>query len=652
MVGGAVLLFFLALYRVRQFPMPIGYDTPRYLFQTNLVGELGLAHVPHVLPPPARSLATRTGFPVVVLTLSKLFSSSTFEIAAVAPGAAATAIALAAGAFVSWGLRRSVWEFGAVALIVGTSTVLVRLVAPETYTDNLLSAAVLVAALVPILSAVRNGPGLACAVVLLGLSGIIHPQFFGLFAAVLVLVGLLYLPSSWRGWRRGEAELLRTPAARLGLVVGGASVVVAAGFFGAIRSWPVGPRQNRFELEKKFRLDVPLYRFPLTVPMAALGAGALGAVGFDRARRSEPGSGDGGRPSDGSGERFAARFLLALSVAWGLVTVAGLLAYALGTQTAAHRLLSFLIPLPVLMALGILGLGRGLAGRTRATVGVLVVLAGIAAMALLGYRDLYQNIPRQRHPMSLLDISRVREAATALEYLNRAGVPQNAAVVFVIDDVRPDPQTYVPEIASVIRSVLPAQRILHGYVYLGDPENYLAGNPTYRDTPAPYNPTVQRLWPTIQRLLPHRPVALLLRSSNPAYPRFVAAHPDSVIAADVALLEGPSPPSPIAVPPFPTGPRELVEGALFGAGTFVALALVGLGWALAGLPRTVRPFEILALSPAVGIGALVAGGILVDAAGFRLGGVSGAVTPLLVGSSGFLAAWLLRRPRHATESTA
>jgi len=132
LAAGAVMLFLLGVYAVKRYPMPIGYDTPRYLFQTNLVAEFGLAHVPRVLPPPTRSLATRTGFPVIVLTLSRLFSVSTFKMAATVPAASATAIALAAGAFVSWAFRRGSLVFATVTVFVGTSTIVVRVFAPET----------------------------------------------------------------------------------------------------------------------------------------------------------------------------------------------------------------------------------------------------------------------------------------------------------------------------------------------------------------------------------------------------------------------------------------------------------------------------------------------------------------------------------------
>src|SRR6266498_4617777 len=157
--------------------------------------------------------------------------------------------------------------------------------------------------------------------------------------------------------------------------------------------------------------------------------------------------------------------------------------------------------------------------------------------------------------------------------------------------------------AYMIRSVLPAERILHAYVYVGDPENYLARRPTYRDTPTDYNTNARRFWPSIERLLPRRPVALLLASYNGAYGGFVASHPGSVVADNVAVRAGPRLPSPIARPSFPSGPRGDLQGGALGAGTLLMLALVGIGWAVAALPRGLRPFELLALSPAVGIAA-------------------------------------------------
>jgi hypothetical protein len=127
----------------------------------------------------------------------------------------------------------------------------------------------------------------------------------------------------------------------------------------------------------------------------------------------------------------------------------------------------------------------------------------------------------------------------------------------------------------------------------------------------------------------------------------VARHPGSLIAPNVALLAGPRLPAALGHLSFPTGPRGPVQGGLLSVGTILLLALIGLGWATAGLPRTLRPFEILALSPSVGIAALTAGGIVVDALGFRLRSVPGGLTPVVVAAAGVLVAWRTRRLRPA-----
>jgi hypothetical protein len=637
----ALLTFFLAIYKVKSYAMPIGYDTPRYLFQTTLVGDLGLSNVPHVLPPPKKSLATRTGFPVVVLTLSKLFSASTFTVAGLVPPAAAVSLALAAGAFVSWGLRRSAWELAAVTVIVGTSALMIRLLVPETYIDNLMSAAILVAALVPIVSAIRQGPGTASAVILLALAGAIHPQFFALFGVILGLVALAYAPSSWRAWRRDGVRLLDTPAVRLVVILAGAALLAAAILLAAIRSWPVGVKQTRHDLLFKLAEDLPLYRFPLTVPIAMTGLAFLAALGL---RRSRPTSATGDSDPR-SRAAFVARFLLVLSVVWGMLTLAGVIDFYSGSTTAAHRLLSFLLPFPLVIAIGILGLGWAISMRAHKIVGVAVVLAGIAVVGFLGYRDLYVNLPAKRG-IEFLDVGKVRDATEAVAYLQRS-VPPSRPVVFVIDDRGPNPLSWVPEMAYMIRSVLPPERILNSYMYVGDPDNYLEGKPTLRSDPRQYNGNLPRYWPTIQRILPHQPVALLLSSYNDAYPSFVASHPGSLVAPNVAVVSGPRPRALVEPGPFPRGPRGVVPTGVLGVGTLAVLVLIGMGWALVALPRGLRPFELVALSPAIGIAALVGAGIVVDAVGLRLSGPGGFLAPILAALAGGIVAWIVSRRRSA-----
>src|SRR5204862_5220850 len=85
LAGGLVAAFYLGLYWAKRYNMPIGWDTPRYLDQVNLVAAHGLRGVPQHLPPPIKTLPSRGGFPIVILTLASLFGVSTFKTAAVVP---------------------------------------------------------------------------------------------------------------------------------------------------------------------------------------------------------------------------------------------------------------------------------------------------------------------------------------------------------------------------------------------------------------------------------------------------------------------------------------------------------------------------------------------------------------------------------------
>jgi hypothetical protein len=638
--GGLIAAFFLGLYWAKRYNMPIGWDTPRYLDQTNLVAAHGLSGVPGQLPPPIKTLPSRGAFPVTVLTLASLFGLSTFKLAATVPVAAVMALALAAGALVTWTLRRGAWTLAAVSLIVGTSAVAIRLMAPETYTDNLIAAAILVAALVPLLSTATGGGGFAAAVLLLGIGAVAHGPSFAIVALAICVAAVVAGPVSWRAWRRRDAELLSTPAARLAGAVAGGGAVALVAFFGILRAAPDTPKVSRGELIKKLREDVPLYRYWVAAPLAALGAFALWRRDGRRARAIGT--------SDGPGSRFGwaaqpSRLLLVVLLAWTAVTLAGVVLFLSGRNAPAHRFLSFLIPLPVLLAIGVLWIGRQVSARARRAAGAAVVAAAIVALGVVGYHDLYSTLSGPSRGVEWLDQGKVQDAATAAAYLNAAGVPTDAPVVFVVDDPGPNPLSFVPEMAYMLRAVLPADRVPHAYIYVGNPDRYLAGRPTYRDHPRTYNANVDRFWPTVRRLLPRHPVALVLSSYNPMYGAEAARRPDLVVAPNVLALAGPKPAAPVAAPPIPTGPRGAAQGVLVGVATLVAMTLIGWGWSLALMPGTARPFEVFALAPAAGLAALLAAGIVADAVGVRMVGVSGAMIPIVTAAAGGGAAILRRR---------
>ena len=415
-----------------------------------------------------------------------------------------------------------------------------------------------------------------------------------------------------------------------------------------------GPFLTRGELVKKLTEDVPLYLFPVTAPLAVLGLWSLFQTARGRRVSSEAGDGDGHLDEDAgplrepvAGEEGGARFLLRLSLAWGLVAVAGIGLFFLGRLSPAHRFLAFLLPVPILVALAILWIG-GWSGRRSSGPGLgrAAVGLGVAGAVVLGARGYYVAIPEDRG-VEWLEIHKVQDAGTALAYLDAAGVPEDAPVVYLIDDRGQNPLSYVPEMAYILRSTLPPTRIEHAYFYVGEPDRYLDGKATYRKIPHTYNLNMRRFWPTIRDLLPEHPTALLVEAYNPAYGEVAAQHPDWVVGPGVIVLGGGVPAGSVGPPAIPTGVASVARTILAVVGGALVIAATGLGWAVVLLPRRRRAFEVLALSPSLGVGAMMLAGVAVDSVGVRLvgwGASPRSSSPPCPGGSSLCGAARLRRP--------
>jgi hypothetical protein len=620
--SGAIALFLYGIYAIGRFPMPVGWDTPRYLDQVSLVATRGLTHVPTALPFPSSTLASRAGFPVLVLSLAGAMHTSTFVTAATFPPSVAIAIALAAGAFLSWSLRGDHWTFGLAALVVGVSAMVVRLYLPETYSDSMTAMALVTAGMLPALSYLRDGRGFLAAAPLIGAAGVAHGPLFALFIGVLVLVALTYAPESYRTWKAGTTKAGATPAGRLATLLGAAVAL------------PNTPHQIRSEYMTKLREDLSLYWFPLTIPLAAIGASA--AAGWRRMPLVRAPNGEGEPPET----RFAMGFLLRVSIVWAAVTVVMIVAFLAGMDLPAHRFLAFFLPLPLLVAIGVLAIAGVVERRsarrdprTARRTGVTVAVAGLAILTLLGGFDLYVQIVHRRGA-EWLTVAKVRDSATASAYLDAAGVPVTAPVVFVFD--KPDPRSNLPEMTYVMRSALSPERMQSVHVYLGTPENFAARRPTYQPDDPTYDFTEGEYWPGVEKVLSQRPVALMLETFNPAFARVAAAHPDWVVGPGVIALGGGKPGVTVAAAAIPADVSNPLAGVVYGIGTIALLFLVGGGWALSLLPAGTRGFEALALSPAFGIAGILLAGVVLDTVlGVRLRGVGGALAvlvPLVVGA--------------------
>jgi hypothetical protein len=609
------------------FREPIGWDVAHYLDQTKLIGAYGFHGATNLkVPAPSLTITNRVGFPVSVLALAKLFGTSTFTVAGMISIAGAVALALAMAAFLSIALRMDGWRTAVVAILVGVSPALARMMA-GTYTDNLLAAAVILAALVPLLTVARDGRGFVAAIALLAIAGLIHPPFFQFMLGVLAGVAALYLPRSWRAWRGGGRSAWSTPTGRIGTTILGAGAVVGGVAYAAFQESPANPALSRNVIEERYRRDVGLYLFPATLPLGAAGALALA------------GDGSGSPPRAGRGG-FSRRFALYVLVAWFGVTAAAVAAYFAGIPLPIHRFLAFLIPLPVLVAVGILWIADRAARRVGRRAVAITVL-GVVGFVLLGYFTFYGTL--QDRGLEWMDEGKVKDAVTAAQYLDQMGVPASDPVVFILDDDGPQPNFFVPEEALILRSSLPLERTLTAHFYMGRAEDFLAGRPTQRPGERQYNAISLRFWRTTGPVVPERPVALALSSFTPEYDALLAEHPEWQVAPNVLAVQGPKPPAQLRPPFPPTAPFGVPRVGAMGLGMAVALVGVGLGWVFALMPRGLRPFEALALSGALGIGFIVAVGTVVDLAGFPLGGSAGAIVVPLAAGLGWAGAWFRRR---------
>lgn len=623
-----VLVFFLSLYPLRHLRVPIGWDSVDYIWRTRLTQKVGIANIRSAVPARMFVKEARPAFPVVAATLSSIGGVSVIMETIVLPAVVAAAAGLAGGTLIRRGGELAGWSLPAGAVVVGTSVNAVLMV-QYGYFDNLMITAVFLVGAVAMLAALEDRWAVIPAMLLLGVGGLIHGALFVLAVAIVGVTAVLFVPRSWRGWRRG-VKPLDTPTGRLSAVVLGGVAVAAAALYATFRAGPT-PRVNRPEVAKKLRADLPRYRLPWLLPLS--GGGAFWLAAGDRWwSRSDDHAG----PQHGDRRRS---FLLLLG-SWAAVALGGYLAYRVTSlPIPANRFLLFGLGLPILAFLGVVWIARW-AGRRRKAAQAVIVLAVVALAVLVSFREWHGTV-------SSVDPVKLRQAAIAEAYLRGAGVPNARPVVFIVDDRGPLPATTVPFMRDHIFAAFPTDRLAHLYVYLGSPQDFLAGRPASSPPSHQYEVSSQRLLAVLRPALGADPVALIVESYNETFfGPWVRAHPQSRVgAAPVAVVQGPPPPAALPAPhpvvPNPTLPKLLV----ISVGTLLVLGLIGVGWTWILLGRWMGREEVLASAPAVGLAVLTLGGALADAAGIRLAGPGGAITPLLLAGVGLAVAAVVRARR-------
>jgi hypothetical protein len=634
LTGVAVMAFFLWIYPAKGFTVPIGWDTSRYLWRTTVAQSVGLAHLQDGVPSYVNADPARPAFPVLAGTLASVFGANHFRLAAALPAVAAAAVALAAGGFVGAILRRPSWQVIGVSVGVGTSAFMVRMLGPEAYQDNLFAAAVFVAASTALGLALWDRRALLPAILLFGAGGVIHWAFFVFMVATVALSALAYGPESWRRWRAGE-QLIRTPTARLAEGVAGGAAIAAVAIFGVLGTTTRSPRLSAEEFDKKLHSDLPKYRFLTTLPLAALGAVALWlrARTAPARRRAEVEA-----PDPAAVERVPmdapnrAKFVLLHLLAWCAVALAGYLGFVVfHLDIPAHRFLAFALAVPILAVLGLLFVGD-FVGRVWRPLGVAIVVAGLAVGAWTSHDTWFKTRP-------WISQGKTDQSVAMAAYLEQAGIDAGRPVVFLLAD---RDASYVALMTHMIRATLSAERIANAYFYAGSAENYLAERPT-PDTTGQPGGLSERYFSFMRDTYDRDPVALLPKLFDDRYfDQWASAHPETLVAPDLAVVRGPILGS-LAPARSPVAPASTFWLALLAIGSLVVVGAVGMGWTICLLGRWLRPLEVVAFSPAVGIAALVMVGIVLDRLGVRLvgaGGVLVVVVTALIGAG--VAAWRVR----------
>jgi hypothetical protein len=597
----ALLGFFLALYPMRGFRFPVGADAPVYLWWSRLAGPEGLSAV-----------GNRPGATALTLVLGGTLGLTQPAVLAGLGAALGTSAGLAAGALFDANARRPgrTAVFVVAAVLVGTFAVHLA----DGYFANLAFAALFLAAAA--LLARRTRAGTAAAGLVLGAAGLAHPLFWLVGAAILALTALMAL---LRGRGRGEPrdgrditrEEGRAEVRRIAAGLGGGALVAGAGLLALLP----GPAPLAVDTSKdaflrraglgsalradyldRFARHWARFALPLSVPVAAVGSWRAGG--------------------------FLGRFLRA----WGIVMVVGVAAGLATGLFPAVRFLSFGYVLPLGVAAALPALWMWLRRRGRVLAGLLVaaVLAAMVGGPAITWL-------RTRPYLNGIEVRRVAEAGRVAEAA-RPGTP----LVFLVDNGEPTVSFLATRAGNVIRDALPADRVRDAYVYVGSPQNWLAGRPTLVGDQQ--HDELSRLYLRDIRAAGGHPLAFLLAPFN--RPGLAGARAAGDVVARGVVVLGPHL-APVGAEIDPVRPTS--SWLLVGAGllSFLLLAAVGLGWALAVVPWR---RAALALAPSLGAAALIVAGIALERVGVPLSGAGPPAISAVVGAAGYALAF--RRARR------
>lgn len=628
LISMAVLAFYVSLYPIKGFRVAIGSDTSVYVWWARYTGAMGLDSL----------WVGRPGTVGLLATLSRVLGQQVSVVAASLGPVMAAVAGLSMAAWAECALGASRLRFVLSALL--TSAFLSLLVGG--YFSTLAFGALFLAALACLSEGLesRARRPMVGASFLLGTAGLVHPQFLALGAVLILGAVAALLPGTQRDLVAGEA-FVRTSVGRITLASVGGLVITALGVGAAALAGGNGPalavdtsrdallrrtgltRMVRESYQQKLLHDFPWHRAAAFLGLALIPLGA--------------GCPDGRPVLSPRSDRQ--KMFWGVLLIWLVVTAASVIALLAGLAVPGQRLAAFCLPLPVLAAVGLVGIrrkGRGpRAGR--AAIWVAAGLGVFIAAAWLGWGN-------QRPVVTPEAVSQASMAGRAL-----AGQPPGTPLILVGDIRTGKPGFLVVRFENYLRGAVPGSRAPDVYVFLGSLEDFLDGRPTLTGHQE-HDRIARSSWATLRKAIARDPVAVALQSFHDRTYLVAVRLPGAArLGPGVAVLPGfggstralrsdnrPSPEGsdlPEEEPFSPWTPVWLAPVLL------AMVAAIGWPWSRLALPSA-GPLRRIALAPAFGLAALSATAVVVDAGGLRLGRVGGFAGLALSVAGGLIALWL------------
>jgi hypothetical protein len=611
---------YLQTYVAQQSSVPIGADTTTYIWRARVVGAMGLSALPGSSPFPFQASGSnpdRVGLLVLSSVFRSTFGAGAWRLMWILPAVAAVIVAAAAWAFAR-AQKEPGWAAPVYAVLAATSASFA--ITARGYFDNLIAAGMLLAAGAVALLAADRRPAIGAGILLMVGAFVTHWAFGLYVASVLVGFAITLLPESVLLRRRERTAWLATPSGRVGAIALG-SAAVGGGLLLALPGSQHITRGRHEGFAVRLGRQLPTYRLPFLLPVAGIGA-ALLAVGRDRTPR--------------------VRGLL-LQLVWLVPLGAGAVWFALGGDIPFQRFLGFAFPLALLAAAALVAPGRLALALPRPWPLVAVPVAAAIAIGGMAWSTV-NAADSLEGSQPMMDPRTYAVLRTTANYLEQ--VRADAPVIVVVDGGEGTPSLGMFQAFRRVRSVVPGRLVSRTVVYLGDPEELLAGRRTVRPTQPTFEIVAKTYW---DRIGPYRgsdSIVLVLQPFHRSFGRLRSQHPEWEIGPGVLLARGPAPTvdvTPGARPSRPTTP-ELV-------GSTIALVLLlvacGIGWSVSLL--RVGVVEQLALAPALGAAALTVAGLVIARAGFAMRGAPMIAAAAVAAGGGWVvlaAGMFLRRRRR------